>query len=110
MSRLSLIPLKVVVVHEPDTPSPEPSDSAVQSAGYEAVAETLELVLAEYTRRLMDEKRSPAPDPARLEQLTAQRRECVRDRDRLQDASAQEVARIAELYAARWREIEASGP
>lgn len=66
--------------------------------------------MAWYSRELLAERRAPHPDPERLEHLLARRQECVRDRERLEEADGEEAARITASYAARLKELEATGP
>ncbi|MFC5724147.1 hypothetical protein ACFP1Z_28670 [Streptomyces gamaensis] len=67
-------------------------------------------VIAWYTRRILAEHRRDAPDTERLEELKARRQECVREQDRLRDASVQESTRIATAYEALLEELESSEP
>ncbi|MEU3774310.1 hypothetical protein AB0F11_14110 [Streptomyces sp. NPDC032472] len=85
--------------------SSEPADVA----GSQVPADVVGEVLAWYTRELMAERRAPHPDPERLEHLLARHQEGMQDRARLRDADAEETARITALYAARLKELEATG-
>ncbi|WP_370424254.1 hypothetical protein AB8O64_36485 (plasmid) [Streptomyces sp. QH1-20] len=87
--------------------SPEPADPA---AAYQAASDAVAQVIAWYSQQLLAERRSPAPAPERLNRLIAEHAQCVRDRAGLEDAAPAEVARIASLYAARLKELEATGP
>ncbi|MFI0226378.1 hypothetical protein [Streptomyces lydicus] len=49
-------------------------------------------------------------DQQRLGELKAQRQECLEDQDRLRQAGPEEITRIAALYTARLKELEASEP
>ncbi|MEU9377710.1 hypothetical protein AB0D94_28605 [Streptomyces sp. NPDC048255] len=95
-------------MHDPVPPSssPDPDDAASYQDASDAVAQ----VIAWYSHQLLAERRSPTPDPERLSRLIADQRECVRDRARIEDADPAEVARVAALYAARLKELEATGP
>ncbi|MFE3144293.1 hypothetical protein [Streptomyces scopuliridis] len=96
-------------MHDQVSPSPgEPEPSGAVSR--EATADVMGQVTAWYNREILAERRAPGPDPERLEQLIARRRECVQDRARLEEAEGEEAARIGALYAARLKELEATGP
>ncbi|MFF4393271.1 hypothetical protein ACFY0G_42145 [Streptomyces sp. NPDC001552] len=84
-------------------PTP-PSFSSPDSAG-PVVGE----VIAWYQERILAERRSPGPDPQRLQQLIALHAACVQDQLRLEDADLEEQERITVLYAARLKELEDSG-
>ncbi|MFF0486811.1 hypothetical protein [Streptomyces sp. NPDC004435] len=91
-------------MHDPASPS-----SSSEPAGPQAAADVVEEVMAWYSRAILAERRASHSDRERLEQLLAQRQECVRDRARLEEADAEETARIAASYAARLRELGATG-
>ncbi|MFK0202780.1 hypothetical protein [Streptomyces lavendulae] len=55
-------------------------------------------------------RRSPASSPGRLEQLIEEYAACVRDREQLRDASGEEAQQLGALYAARLKELKATGP
>ncbi|MEU9321414.1 hypothetical protein [Streptomyces sp. NPDC048295] len=95
-------------MHDPAAPSSssEPSDAV----GPQVPSDLVREVMAWYTRELLAERRSSQPDPERLEHLLARQQECVRDQARLRDADTQEASRITALYAARLKELEATGP
>ncbi|MEW1551839.1 hypothetical protein [Streptomyces tsukubensis] len=89
-------------MHDPEFPSLPESSHAV-------AVETVGLVIAWYRERILAERRSSASDPRRLERLITEYRECVRDRERLEEAAPEDVARVTALYAARLKELEAGG-
>ncbi|MFB6814377.1 hypothetical protein ACFCV8_07505 [Streptomyces sp. NPDC056347] len=95
-------------MHDPTSPSNsfEPADAVSPRAP----ADIVEEVMAWYSRAILAERRTPHPDPERLNQLLAQRQECVRDRARLEEADAQETARITASYATRLKKLGATGP
>ncbi|MFB7852437.1 hypothetical protein ACFC34_36230 [Streptomyces sp. NPDC056053] len=95
-------------MHDPASPS-SPSDPAAP-AGPQASVDVVEEVMAWYSRAVLAERRASPSDPERLERLLAGRQECVRDRARLEEAGAEETARITASYAARLKELEATGP
>ncbi|MFD9240650.1 hypothetical protein ACFV0D_01680 [Streptomyces sp. NPDC059556] len=94
-------------MHDPASPSSssEPADALSP----QAPADVVEEMMAWYSRAILAERRAPS-DPPRLEQLLAQRQECVRDRARLEEADTEETARITASYAARLQELGANGP
>ncbi|MFE7513102.1 hypothetical protein ACFU8I_18060 [Streptomyces sp. NPDC057540] len=93
-------------MHDPASPSSssEPADAVSP----QAPADVVEEVMAWYSRAILAERRAPHSDPERLEQLLAQRQECVRDRARLEDADTEETARITASYTARLKELRAT--
>ncbi|AXE27947.1 hypothetical protein C0216_31105 (plasmid) [Streptomyces globosus] len=94
-------------MHDPASSSSscEPADAVSP----QAPADVVEEVMAWYTRALLAERRASHSDPERLEDLLARRQECLRDRARLEEADAEEIARITASYAARLKELEATG-
>ncbi|MFI8426052.1 hypothetical protein [Streptomyces sp. NPDC085479] len=94
-------------MHDPASPSS--SSEPAGEVSRRAPADVVEEVMAWYSRAILAERRAPS-SPERLEQLLAQRQECVRDRARLEEADAEETARITASYAARLRELGATGP
>ncbi|MCX5115448.1 hypothetical protein OOK13_44940 [Streptomyces sp. NBC_00378] len=85
-------------------PSPEGQDGAT---GPGTAGELVEKVIAWYSYRMLAERRAGA-GPEVLGELAARRRACVEDRDRLEDADAQETARLAALYAALLKDLKSS--
>lgn len=79
-------------------------------ADYENALETVGQVVAWYTERILAERRSEGVDAQRLEELVSRRRACLEDQERLEDASAEETARIAAVYEALLDELETAGP
>ncbi|MEV5982809.1 hypothetical protein [Streptomyces sp. NPDC052114] len=100
-------------MHDPgsssSSPIPQP-DGQASAEDVAAAAEAVDQVLAWYSRQILIERRSSAPDPRRLEQLMAQRQVCGEDRDRLDEAGPQEVARLAAHYTARLQELQSTEP
>ncbi|MFI2241219.1 hypothetical protein [Streptomyces chrestomyceticus] len=103
-------------MHDPATPGPDPqnaqdSDESGPPGGADhgMAEEVVGQVIAWYSQRIREERRAGAA-PQRLEDLVARRQACVEDRHRLEEAAPEEVARITALYAARLKELEASGP
>ncbi|MBP2055894.1 hypothetical protein J2Z21_008910 [Streptomyces griseochromogenes] len=88
-------------------PSPDEPEPA-HAVSREATADIVGEVLAWYRQEILA-ARCTASDPARLKQLLAEHDACVRDQDRLRDATAQETARIGALYAARLEQLKATG-
>lgn len=89
----------------PSPDEPEPTGAV----SHEAAADIVGEVLAWYRQEILAARRAPAPDPVRLEQLLAEHDACVRDRDRLPDATAKETGRIGARYAARLEQLKATG-
>jgi len=78
--------------------------------GYAAAVERVRLVIAYYSRAIHQERSSTSPDPARLEELTSHRRACVADRQALDDADEEVIARTAEEYGARYLRLTSAEP
>ncbi|WP_436961295.1 hypothetical protein [Streptomyces sp. SudanB182_2057] len=99
----------------PDRAGGQPPDDGLDgvvdyevAADHEVAVELVGQVIAWYSQRILAAWRAGAT-PEALSELIAQRLECVRDRDRLEDANAQETARLAVLYAARLKELQTPG-
>jgi hypothetical protein len=99
-------PRRLAPVHDPASPTPNPSEPA-DAVSYEVAFETVGRVIGWYSREILAERRSPAPDSARLQRLIAEHRECVQDQARLKEASGEEMARLNARYAARLEELGA---
>ncbi|MER6075899.1 hypothetical protein ABT187_45570 [Streptomyces sp. NPDC001817] len=82
--------------------------SGLSEQGGEAdqALQSVRAVLTWYTSQIAAERRAPLPDEERIEQLTTARETVHEDLDRLREASTEERARLAEVYAARLRELE----
>lgn len=65
--------------------------------GYAATVEQLHLVIAWYSRAIYLE--------GRIEQLLAERRECILDRRSLNGADADEIERVARVYTDRFHRL-----
>jgi hypothetical protein len=89
----------------PDIPDPMPEDAGAGD-DYEAAQLAVGQVIDWYTQAIFAERRRATPDEARMERLKAERAACVADRNAILGADAQEVARIAAVYAARAKELE----
>lgn len=72
---------------------------------YEGAVETVDLVINWYNEQLLAQRRSGAPDAARVERLTAERQDAINAKDTLDDADAGERRRIAERYETRLRDL-----
>ncbi|KOT91090.1 hypothetical protein ADK86_24360 [Streptomyces sp. NRRL F-5755] len=64
-------------------------------------------VLARYRRQMLLARR--AGGQRRLEELKAERQQCVDDQQRLEEAGPAGIRRIASVYTARLTELEATG-
>ncbi|MFB6945636.1 hypothetical protein ACFWGL_36390 [Streptomyces sp. NPDC060286] len=93
-----------------DSASSSSSSEPAGAVGPQASADVVEEVMAWYSRAILAERRASPSDPERLEHLLAERQECVRDRARLEEADPEETARINVSYAARLKELGATGP
>ncbi|MGW7261286.1 hypothetical protein [Streptomyces sp. NPDC054834] len=103
-------------MHDPASSSPDMPPRSQSSgpawdpdggdAGYEMAHEIVGNVIAWYSRQLLLARRSG--DEQRLEELKARRQDCVEDQNRLREVGPEEIARIAAVYAARLKELEAS--
>lgn len=78
--------------------------------GHEDALEIVGKVIAWYQQEIHAVRRSPASSPGRLDQLIEEYTACVRDRERLRDTGGEEAERLGALYAARLKELEATGP
>ncbi|MGW9453993.1 hypothetical protein [Streptomyces sp. NPDC055632] len=70
-----------------------------------AAVEDIQEVVNWYTAQLVAEHRAPVPDEERVEKLKAGRQAALADQQQLATADPEETARIAEVYAARLREL-----
>ncbi|MGA5508990.1 hypothetical protein [Streptomyces umbrinus] len=101
---------KVVTVSDPQDPRPIPvtTPTGLESGGeasYEAAAEHLRRVIAWYNERILAERRAEAPDRDLLGQLIAARNACADDRQVLDDAGPEDVARIAAEAEERFKRL-----
>ncbi|MGK4586092.1 hypothetical protein [Kitasatospora sp. HPMI-4] len=99
-------------MHDPVNPAdpgagPLPSDEASGSS-YERVVDRVRRVIAWYGEQIFAERQRPAPDVERLQRLLAERKACNADLQRLDEANAQELARLGDLYDAKLSEL--AGP
>ncbi|MGP3990802.1 hypothetical protein [Streptomyces sp. 3N207] len=97
----------------PSSPDRQPQpgqtpDLGGDEPGYEVAHDIVRTVLAWYSQQLLLARRSG--DQQRLEELKARRQECVEDQHRLREAGPEEIARIAAVYTARLKELEAAEP
>lgn len=86
--------------------SDEPDFSGLEEGEAQQVVDIVQAVVAWYTEQIAAERRAPLPDGERIAQLTADRTAVYQDLQRLEDASPEEEDRLAELYAARLRQLE----
>ncbi|MFE0043827.1 hypothetical protein [Streptomyces albireticuli] len=90
----------------PDTSPHGPAGQAADSA-YESALELVGQVASWYSARILAERRSGA-DAQRLQELISRQQACVKDQERLEDASGEETAGIASAYEALLNELESS--
>ncbi|GHC44897.1 hypothetical protein [Streptomyces cinnamoneus] len=95
-------------MHDPASPTPNSSEPT-STVSYGVAFETVGRVIAWYSREILAERRSPAPDTARMEQLIAEHRECMQDQARLEEAGGEEMAQLNARYAARLEELGSPG-
>jgi hypothetical protein len=94
----------VVSVTDPGGP-----DFSGLEGGVEAqAADAVRAVVSWYNAQLLAEQRSPLPDEERVEELRAGRQAALADQQQLATADVEEAARIAEVYAARLKDLDAS--
>lgn len=110
MTRLPRSPSKVVIVSDPDDPQENPVTAPTGPGGgggasYEVAVEHLRRVIAWYNERILAERRSDVPDQDLLEQLIAARNACADDRQVLEDAGPEDVARIAAEAEERFKQL-----
>lgn len=91
----------------PDQPD-EPDFSGLGEEADEAqrAADAVRAVLNWYTHRIAAERRAAAPDEDQVARWVAAREAAFEDFDRLPEAGPVEQGRLAEVYAARLRELE----
>ncbi|MEU3619817.1 hypothetical protein ABZ725_47160 [Streptomyces sp. NPDC006872] len=89
----------------PGTPD-EPDFSGLEEGEAQQAVDIVQAVVAWYTEKIAAERRAPLPDGERIAQLTADRTAAYQDLQRLEDADPEEEDRLAELYAARLRQLE----
>lgn len=92
-------------------PNEEPQDvdfSYLQGGEDQQAAGIVRDVVLWYNTQLASENRSPVPDEERIEKLKAGREAALADQAQLVTADPPEAARIAAVYAARLKELNAS--
>ncbi|MEU2564962.1 hypothetical protein ABZ626_37405 [Streptomyces longispororuber] len=71
----------------------------------EAVERLLQQVSNRYVEQIFQERRAATPDPKRIKALQDELAACAADQEALQDADEEDVAKIAERYAALAKEL-----
>lgn len=89
---------------EPDVPD----FSGLRSEDEQAAEDAVREVVRWYGARLRAERRAPVPDEERIAELKAGREAACADQAQLATADPEEAGRIAEIYAARLRELTGS--
>jgi len=84
----------------------EPDFSGLEQGEAQQAVDIVQEVVAWYTEAISAERRAPLPDDERIARLTADRAAAYQDLARLEEADWQEEQRLAELYAARLRQLE----
>ncbi|MFE9427713.1 hypothetical protein ACFYNO_32640 [Kitasatospora sp. NPDC006697] len=90
-------------MHNPSAPFPSPEGGG--GASVEEVDEAIGAVIAQYGRQLLAARRGG--DQQHQEELAARIQACSQDRERLGQATAEEVDRIAGRYAELLKSLEA---
>ncbi|MFJ6252622.1 MULTISPECIES: hypothetical protein [unclassified Streptomyces] len=85
-----------------------PDFSGLEADEEQAAVEDIQEVVNWYTAQLVAEHRAPVPDEERMEELKAGRQAALADQQQLATADPEETARIAEVYAARLKELNES--
>lgn len=88
--------------------TPEERDfTGLEGGEAEQAYDHVRAVMAWFTARIARERRAPLPDEEKIAKWTAERTAAHEDLTRLESADEQEMACLAEVYAARRRELEA---
>lgn len=94
--------------HPSSAPPPAGPEGDSGDEGYEVAAEHVRRVIAWYTAQIGAELRSAVPNQQRLEDLTTARQACQEDLRALDDAEAEDLARIASDYQERFIQLRQS--
>ncbi|RSS57486.1 hypothetical protein [Streptomyces sp. WAC01280] len=89
---------------DPDTPDFSGLEGGEEQDADDAVQE----VVNWYNAQLLAERRAPVPDEERVAELKAGREAALADGAQLATAASEEADRIAEIYAARLKELKQS--
>ncbi|MFB7031544.1 MULTISPECIES: hypothetical protein [Terrabacteria group] len=85
-----------------------PDFSGLEGGEEQQAEDAVRAVISWYNTQLITEQRSPVFDEERIEKLRAGRQAALADQQQLATADPEEAARIAEVYAARLRELNES--
>ncbi|MFH8371849.1 hypothetical protein [Streptomyces sp. NPDC018031] len=88
--------------------SDSPDFSGLDGGEEQAAADIVRDVVTWYSTQIAAERRTPVPDEARIEELTAGRQTALADQAQLATADPEEAERIATVYAARLKELKGS--
>jgi hypothetical protein len=88
-------------------PRPDYSGLAGYGSARESASDAVLGVMAWYAEQIILEQQHPEPNPARIDELTSERRTAQTDLERAKLADLQEALRIADAYAARLRDLTA---
>jgi hypothetical protein len=77
------------------------ADSAGDTGAVQRIGEKIEEVAAWYAEQIHAERRRPAPDAGRVEELLAERAACTKALRDLPTATGEELERIEALYDAK---------
>ncbi|MQS17861.1 hypothetical protein F7Q99_38170 [Streptomyces kaniharaensis] len=99
-------------MHDPELPDhtaggdgPGTPDNARDAGALHRIGEKIEQAAAWYTEQIHTERRRPAPDPDRVEQLLAERAASTKALRDLPEMTGEELQRIEALYDAKLSEI-----
>ncbi|WP_217214275.1 hypothetical protein [Streptomyces sp. AC550_RSS872] len=86
----------------------EPDFSGLEGGDEQAAQDAVQEVVNWYNTQIIAERRAPAPDEERIEELKASRQTALADQAQLATADPEEAEQIAAVYAARLRELNES--
>ncbi|MFC9131880.1 hypothetical protein ACFT4A_34295 [Streptomyces sp. NPDC057099] len=86
----------------------EPDFSGLEGGEEQAAEDAVQEVVNWYNAQIITERRAPAPDEERIEELKAGREAALADQAQLATADQEEADRIAVVYAARLNALKES--
>ncbi|MGN5392511.1 hypothetical protein [Streptomyces sp. JL7001] len=85
-----------------------PDFSGLEGGEEHAAEDTIQEVVNWYNTQIISERRAAVPDDERIEELKAGREGALADQAQLATADPEEADRIADVYAARLKELKES--
>ncbi|WP_328315503.1 hypothetical protein [Streptomyces sp. NBC_00388] len=85
-----------------------PDFSGLQGGEEQAAEDAVQAVVHWYSTQIVAEHRTPVPDEERVDELKSARAGALADQAQLATADPEDAARLAEFYAARLKELNAS--